>query len=342
MKLPNGFGSVVRLSGNRRNPFWVRKTVGWNDKGHPIYETVGYAKTREDGIIMLSDFNNDPWDIDANKLTFKELYEMWVEKKLPKLGDGNQAAMKTAFGHCKKLHHLVFKKITVMQLRDVIDNCNKSYAAKNAIKAFYDKMYKFAIEMQIKIPNYAELIESAPITPNERIIFSDFDIEKLWRNSSNERIQNILLLLYTGFRISELFDVRIEDINLEEGTIKGGLKTAAGKNRIVPIHSLILPIVTERCKNNSTYLVENESHNKMLTKNFHRYFWKQTLELANITEKYTPHCCRHTLRTKMDNVGANKRCMDLIMGHYSRDVGERVYNHKTIIQLKENIELVTR
>ena len=37
MKNPNGYGSVVKLSGNRRNPFAVRKTIGFNEKAHPIY-----------------------------------------------------------------------------------------------------------------------------------------------------------------------------------------------------------------------------------------------------------------------------------------------------------------
>ena len=30
MKLPNGYGSVVKLSGKRRKPYQVRKTVGWH------------------------------------------------------------------------------------------------------------------------------------------------------------------------------------------------------------------------------------------------------------------------------------------------------------------------
>ena len=42
MKNPNGYGSVVKLSGRRRNPFAVRKTIGFNEKGHPIYKTIGY------------------------------------------------------------------------------------------------------------------------------------------------------------------------------------------------------------------------------------------------------------------------------------------------------------
>jgi len=58
--------------------------------------------------------------------------------------------------------------------------------------------------------------------------------------------------------------------------------------------------------------------------------------------QHTPHNCRHTFRSRLDSAGANKRCIDLMMGHKSKDVGERVYTHKTIDELKAAIELVTR
>ena len=42
MKLPNGYGSVYKLSGKRRNPYAARITVGWKDdfekqKSYPVY-----------------------------------------------------------------------------------------------------------------------------------------------------------------------------------------------------------------------------------------------------------------------------------------------------------------
>ena len=76
MKNPNGYGSVTKLSGNRRRPFWVRKTVGWNDKGQPIYETIGYAPTREEGNIMLAEYNKNPYDVDKVKITLDDLYKL--------------------------------------------------------------------------------------------------------------------------------------------------------------------------------------------------------------------------------------------------------------------------
>lgn len=59
MKNPNGYGSVVKLSGNRRNPYAVRKTIGFNEKGHPIYVFIGYTPTREEGLVMLAKYNSN-------------------------------------------------------------------------------------------------------------------------------------------------------------------------------------------------------------------------------------------------------------------------------------------
>ena len=57
MKLPNGYGSVVKLSGKRRNPYLVRKTNGWHfdkekDKQVQDFIIIGYAPTRADGLQM--------------------------------------------------------------------------------------------------------------------------------------------------------------------------------------------------------------------------------------------------------------------------------------------------
>ena len=103
MKHPNGYGTVAKLSGNRRNPYVVRKTKGWDDRGYPIYDTIGYYPTREAGLIALAQYNNDPWDVDKEKTTFEELFQLWEEKKLPKLGKSNQSSLKSAVKHCSKL-----------------------------------------------------------------------------------------------------------------------------------------------------------------------------------------------------------------------------------------------
>lgn len=86
MRLPNGYGTVARLSGKRRRPYIIKKTRGWKDNGQPIFEIIGYAATREEGLTLLSEYNRDPWDVDRAKITLQQLFDLWKEKKAPKLG----------------------------------------------------------------------------------------------------------------------------------------------------------------------------------------------------------------------------------------------------------------
>ena len=338
MKHPNGYGTVAKLSGNRRNPFVVRKTKGWDDRGYPIYDTIGYYPTREAGLIALAQYNNDPWDVDKEKTTFEELFQLWEEKKLPKLGKSNQSSLKSAVKHCSKLFKMKYKLVRAYHIQDCIDNCGKGYSTQGAIKNLFGHLDNFALELDIIKTRYSELVTSAPIPETTKIPFTDEEITALWNISGQPWIDSVLIFLYTGFRISELLDIQTANVDLEAGTIKGGTKTRAGKDRVIPIHSLILPFVTARMNQGGEYLFTHNG-NKLSSSQYY-IFWNDIMKLMNT--EHTPHECRHTFRSRLDSAGANKRCIDLLMGHKSKDVGERVYTHKTIQELKDAIELVTR
>ena len=62
--------------------------------------------------------------------------------------------------------------------------------------------------------------------------------------------------------------------------------------------------------------------------------------MKKIDADKTPHEARHTFETNLDNAKGNRKCIDMLMGHKSKDVGNRVYNHKTIEQLRETIALL--
>ena len=72
----------------------------------------------------------------------------------------------------------------------------------------------------------------------------------------------------------------------------------------------------------------------------YRKFWKNIMDSLGIEK--SPHECRHTFESFLDSAKANRKCIDLMMGHKSKDTGNRIYNHKTLDELKEAIELITR
>lgn len=338
MRNPNGYGSVVKLPNaeHRRKPYWVRKTIGYNEKKQPIYLTIAYCATREEGNIVLAEYNKSPYDVDKAKITFSKLYDLWLEKKSSKLGESNLKSLKSAYKHCKCLYKEKYKEIKAYHMQDCIDNCKRGHSTQALIKNLFWHIDRFALEMDISSNRFSDLltVESAP--ESKKIPFSEDEINKIWElyECGFEWADSVLLLLYTGFRISEMLSLKTSNVDLVSGTMMGGTKTTSGKNPIVPIHPCIFKIVQARA------LQDNDNLFGKLSINGYYKYWNSIMNTLNL--KHTPHECRHTFRTMMDNAGANKRCIDLIMGHKSKDVGERVYTHKTIQQLKEAIELIIK
>lgn len=339
MKNPNGYGSVTRLSGNRRRPFMVRKTVGFNAKGYPIYDIIGYTATREEGNILLAEYNKDPWDISARAITLQELFNMWLEKKAPKLGKSNRECLASAYKrHCVSLADMPYTSIRAHHMQDTIDECPRSPATKATIKSLWSHLDKYALELDISTKTYSSLLTSpAPPQETARQPFTADEIEALWRSVSAPWIDSILILIYTGWRISEFLALSPDDIDLSAGTMQGGTKTAAGKNRIVPIHHRIRPLVEARLSDGGPRLICRYGK-PIPVVSYRSLVWLPMMESLGMD--HTPHECRHTFETLLDRAGANRRCIDLLMGHKSADVGNRVYNHKTLDELRAAIELL--
>lgn len=338
MRLPNGYGSVVKLSGKRRNPYWVRLTEGWDDRGYPKYKTLAYVHTRQEGLSTLAKYHESPWDADS-EMTLGELFVRWKRDKMPLLSSANAEKISFSHNHTKSLDKMKYKDIKSYHMQRTINECGKGYATQAAIKAFWRHMDKFAFELDIITKEYSTLLTSAPEEASERKPFTLEEISILWRDYYNgvPDVDIPLIFIYTGFRISELQHMKVENIDFNTGVMIGGIKTAAGRDRHVPIHPSILPLVYHRAKiNREGFLFENK--NGMYKSRFFRKKFKEVMEHENMG--HIPHETRHTFETLLDDAGANRKCIDMLMGHTSKDIGNRVYNHKTTEQLKETINLL--
>lgn len=338
---PNGYGSVVKLSGNRRKPFVVRKTMGYDDRAYPIYAIIGYYPSRKEAMIALAEYNHDPYDIEMSKITFSKLFEKWSKQEFQKMSKSLVSAHKAAYKYCSSLYDLMYKDIKKFQMQECIDNCGKSYATEANIKNLFVALDKFAYDNDIIDKCYsANLTSREKEVQTQRVIFTTEEIQTLWEHVGEFGVDETLFMLYTGCRLSEMLTMRCENVDLEQGFMSGGVKSAAGKNRMIPIHEKLLPIVKNHLSG-ETYLFAIDTSDSRCDdidtarKNAFKKSWASVKSLLNA--EHTTHECRHTFRSKMDSSGANKVCIDLIMGHKSKDVGERVYTHKTLQELKEAI-----
>lgn len=343
MKLPNGYGTVYKLSGKRRKPFVAKRTIGWEivgEKAKQKYMVIGYYEKREEALIALSEYNSNPYDIEKSKITFEELYEKWSKSHFPKVSKQAITNYTVAHKYCSSLYNLSFKDIKTAHCQAAIDNSHKAFPTRKLIKTLLNQLYDYAIQNDIVDKKYSSFVD---IGKNEgklnRKPFSQKEIQILFENEKKlDYVDTIIILIYTGLRIGELLTIKKENVFIDKKYMIGGIKTEAGKNRIIPLHEKIIPYIQKWYSKSSTWLITNSKDEQMQYSNYKREKFDNIMEQLNM--KHNPHDTRHTFASLMDTAGANKLCIKRIMGHSSQDITDKVYTHKDISELIEAVSLL--
>ncbi len=346
MRKPNGYGTVVKLSGNRRKPFEVRVNTRVSEWGYPVYDVLDRFENRTDANIALAEYNRTPFDINKRDITFSEVYTMWYDWKYvhnkKKYSASTIACTKGAYNKCESLYNMKLKEIRTSDIQQILDDHTLSHAYMEHIVNLLHQVYKYALEYDIIEKDYSGFIKITKEEDDEKgIPFSKNEINALWRNIDTvPNCDTVLILIYTGWRISEFLGMKTDNVDLSEWTMQGGVKTAAGKNRIVPIHSGIQDLVQARYSPHSSTFIHNVENNKPITKTAYYKAFIEVMNQCGITEKHTPHDCRHTFTSLLDSAGANDVCIDRLVGHASKTLTKKTYTHKDIDELRQAIELI--
>lgn len=341
MKKANGNGSISKLSGTRRKPYIARVTLGWDEKtGRQIRKTIGTYVTQKEAQKALIEYLDNPYDLDLANILFKDVYKKWSKLKYPKVSHSAILGYQSAYNNVEKLHNMKIKDIKARHLQEAIDSCSKGQATKKKIKFLFGQMFAYAMQNDIITKDYSEFVDIGKTSEeSKREPFSNKEIELLWKHIDNiEFIDTILIMIYSGFRIGELLELETKNIDLVNMTMTGGLKTEAGKNRLVPIHPKILPLIEKRYNKNNQYLIINFKGKKMKYDNYYKEKFIPIMEQLNM--KHRPHDCRHTFATLLSNANANATAIKKMIGHESYATTEKIYTHKDIEELRKNVELI--
>lgn len=339
LKNPNGYGSVVKMSGRRRRPFMVRKTVGYDDRAYPVYDIIGYYATRAEAMLALAEYNADPYDVDLVKTTMRELYELWSAEAYPDMKRSLKNCYAAAYKHCEPVYNIEYRNLRRGHMQACVDECERGYSTRSNIKLLFTQLDRFAYDHDIITKCYAANIkvgQKEDSTKHTRV--TDEEVLALWQRQGNQFVDETLFMLYTGCRVSEMLRMRCADVNLKNRTMTGGLKTMYGKRRVIPIHPELMPIVLRYYDPEHEFLFQRRE--KQDTDSFTRWYLTKWSEAMQGFNHYT-HDCRHTVRSKLDSAGANKVAVDRIIGHSSNSIGEKVYTHKTVEELHEAMRLLS-
>lgn len=313
MRNPNGFGSVHFLGKGRRKPYRARITVGWED-GKQVYQTIGYAETRREGLQMLADYHNSPYNVERDKLTFEDMFKKWCELKEDKLTPKNLRTYRMAYNLCSPIHKAKFADLRRPHLQKMMDEVDKSSATKNKIKTLIHQMYQLAMDMDVVNKDYSNGLEvTTEKEVMERVPFSPEEIDRLWELSKTDKFARIvLILIYTGVRINELLNLKIENIHLDEHYAIGGSKTKAGKDRIIAIADKIHPFVSELYDENNKVLLPSARGGILSYKMFYGQ-WLKFIQEHNFN--HLIHDTRVTFASLAHAAGVNELNLKRLLGH---------------------------
>lgn len=325
MRLPNGFGQISKIKSKKlRKPYRAMVTVGKTPEGRPIVKTlkpVGYFKTYNEAYTALLEYNKDPYDLDLK--TLQDVYDEWLPKYKLKVGPKSISIAETYWQKFEPIQHIPIREIRARHCKSIIDSID-TYSVKLQAHKILNLLLDYAMEYDLVDNNYSR---SVKVTRNineetkSHVVFTKDELETLWKHKDDQIVRAVLIQCYSGWRPSELLDIRTENIHTENWTFVGGMKTTAGRDRLVPIHKKIRDLVTS----NGIYMIEPH----LTYDAYKKRFIKKIAELG-LNSAHKPHDGRKTFVTMCKNAGVDEYAIKYMVGHAIQDITEKVYTERDI------------
>lgn len=214
----------------------------------------------------------------------------------------------------------------------------------SSLRAFYTFLYGNGlvdrnIFKYISTPKKEKLLPKYITNEDINAIFDVPDIS----SPIGQRNRLILELLYgSGIRVSELCNIKVKDIDLNNKTIR--ILGKGSKTRIVlygetcaEILELYLSDGRETLlnkKNNEYLIIGAYKKDKPLTTRSVQLLMNDIIEKASINKKITPHVLRHTFATHLLNEGCDILIVKELLGHSSLDT-TGIYTHVSNERLRK-------
>ncbi|WP_443658896.1 tyrosine-type recombinase/integrase [Dialister hominis] len=340
MRKPNGYGSIKKLSGNRRRPFVFVISVEGKQK------SVQYFTTQVEAEIFQADYNKLHFhrSLPAHQITLAELYHRWLPAHTANTNPSQSTldSYTNSFKHLVPLHYEPIQNLKYADYQKILDSMRKSglsYSSCKKVRSLISLLEKYAVKIELINKCYAPLLsigKNKAVRPHHP--FSRQKINLLWVHCDEPGVDTVLILLYTGMRVGEMLALQKTDVNIRQGYIRITKSKTASGIRTIPIHHRIFPLIVRRMKSSGSSLIA-DSEGKQYDYSCYCIIWREVMHSIN-ADGHTTHDCRHTVATLLDNAGANETAKRRILGHTGGDVTERVYTHKNIRQLRKCIELL--
>lgn len=274
-------------------------------------------------------------DDGGRSFTLAQAHDLWQQtRKYQQLSDDKRSHYRTAWSRLEKLWQRDISALRFCELQEAVSATPGAFYPKRDIKNLLSHLYKIAIREEAVTPEqdrvkYIEL----PDTPaSKRDVFTPAEVAALWADyRDGHAIAGYALdMIYTGMRPGELRQIKKENVHLDESYMIGGIKTEAGRNRVIPLPNLILPVIREQLQTAANGLID------MREEDFYDE-WAAMVRRTGV-RPLPPYCCRHTAATALDAAGVDKTVIMSILGHKSYDT-TLIYTH---VSAERKVEAINK
>lgn len=284
---------------------------------------------------ILADYSaQKSFTVINNTPTLESVYNEFFARKFGdnaprKLSKQTMYVFQSVFKQFKPLYGVPVSEITVTDLQRIFDSCSFKKPQVKAMKSCIKQILDYAVSRNVIEKNVSDGV----IIPDREdaehgVPFSPDELRTLWNAKSDPVAEFLLIMCYSGFRITAYQTIKVD---LEKRYFQGGIKTQSSKERIVPIHSAILPLVKTRLERDGALMTKSKT-----------YFYPP---LKEFNEKHgmnhTPHDCRHTFSALCEKYGVNENDRKRMLGHsFQNDITNAVYGHRDLEDLRKEIEKI--
>ena len=356
----NGTGTAFK-----RGSTWTASVVvGWKlpkDPSRPkipVKKTRGGFTTKKAALNFCSQLMLDTTA--RRRLTLEECYNEWSEPYEARVGKSTFAGYRSAYNHFKPLHGTYMDAIAITELQKCIDVV-PGHRTKQMMKTTAGLLWRHCVAHNLLDKDITgvlylgkgQSVQREPLTPEE--------VEKIKKNISKYRYaEYIICLVYLGFRPGEMLELRKDQLHHyikkdKDGTLTadiwylvGGKKTAAGKDRIIPIPAQILDYILERAWIPGTdllfpqYVFSRKTKEKdpelirfkeMSDEYLNKHVFKPMVQDLGIAEGKVPYCARHSFADMLKEAEGTDKSKAALIGHSDYLFTQEHYQSDTIEEL---------
>lgn len=336
----NGTGSVYKRSDAKYRP-WVAvapaRYVTDGDKLISIRDVIGHYETAQEAKDALEDYRRHPTT--KLSMTWSDLYDEWSELAYRDLSKQMINCYKAAWSKMDPIKDILVRDIRTGQLQAIIDACaTMSKSSLDKLRALCNQMMEYAMQNDIIQKNYAKFIRLPKKEKTQKDCFTDLELKKIEQAVGVIPWADVILMMcYTGFRVSEFLQLTPHCYDRSAGTLTGGIKTDAGRNRIVPVHHKIKPLLDVWLAKGGETIICREDGKPMTANYFRKFKYYPVLDAIGV-RKLSPHATRHTFATRLATAGARPEDIQALAGHEDYALTANTYIHKDVDALRAAVE----